>query len=113
MYFLGHFRLSIHSYLLQLSYNTIYLRRVTVTSKVHDAMLFEASANMYITVVEPTLNICPDECVFTIRVTLSDSSTAVGSVQDTMAAEYVLSFISEVISDEGQFTIVGGIASFS
>ena len=78
----------------------------------HDAILLEESANMYITVVEPTLNICPGECVFTTSVTFPDSSTAVGSVQDTVVAESELSSISEVISDVGQFIIVGGLVSF-
>ena len=76
-------------------------------------MLFEESANMYMTVVDPTLNMCPDECVFTSRVTLLDSSTAVGSTQDTVVAESELSCISKVISVEGQLMIVGGIVSSS
>ena len=90
-----------------------YVRRVTVTSKVHDTMLFEESENIYITVVDPILNICPGECVFTSNVTLPDSSTAIGSVQDTAVPESELSAISEVISYDGQCSIVGAAVSFS
>ena len=83
---------------------------MTVTSKVHDTILFEESVNIYITVVDPTLNICPEEWVLTSRVALPDSSTAVGSVQDTVT-ESELSSISEVTSEAGQFIIFGALLS--
>ena len=79
----------------------------------HDAILFDESAKMYITVVDPTLNGCPEECVFTSSVTLPDLSAAVGSIQDTEVDECELCAIAEVISDDGQFTMVGALVSFS
>ena len=78
----------------------------------HDAILFDESAKIYMTVVDPTLNICPEEWVLTSRVTLPDSSTAVGSLQNTAVAEFKFSAI-DVISDDGQFVIFGALVSFS
>ena len=77
----------------------------------HDAILFDESAKMYITVVVPALNCCPEVCVFTSSVTLPDLSAAVGSIQDTEVVECDLSAIAEVISDDGQFTMVGALVS--
>ena len=68
---------------------------------------------MYITVVVPALNCCPEVCVFTSSVTLPDLSAAVGSIQDTKVAGFDLSAIEEVISDGGQFTMVGAFVSSS
>ncbi len=81
---------------------------LTSTVKVQDAILLARSAKIYVTMLLPIPNLCPDRCVFTSRVTLPEISSAEGSFHNT-GVEISPSIFTRI--SDGQSAIVGGIVS--